>query len=707
MNVLFIGGWDVMGACLADRLGREGHEIAWMTEEPEKDLWDKRLKGRVYRGAFHRRVLRRVLGSNAVDTVVFMTGDLRETFSPEAGFESCLPCLTRVLETLRGRKLKSFVFLSSVWLASPETPSPAFTDLAAGELYCRTYRDSFGLPLICLRLGLLYDVSGRQGYTAAALRAISSGGAVDCPFLPGGLTDALNAPDAAMALYRLLELGLTGDYTLTTGHPIAWQDYYRLLGSAADACPQIQYLAHGHGPGAQGFDARELKQATGWIPLCLLQEKGVDLLRQSLAAGTKPAARAARPSRVRALRAWLAGPGVRRLADTLGLFAVACVLLRFAGGVGDLKYVDVRMMFVAIVACRYGAQTGIFAVALACLSYLYSLATSYVDASYLLYSVDTWVPFVVYSITGAAVGYTADRQRENARAWQQGHALLSEKYEFLKSIQSETLQTNRRLRAQILNSRHSFSDIYHAVLELDSLEPALLLLRILSLIEQVMGCGKAAVWVCGRGAGRYARLAVCSTALWDTLPNSMDLDGYAPMLHAFERDRFFANTGLRPAWPDCAAPVYEGGRLYGFVAVYDMGAEHFTLYDQNILRVLTSLLEKSLTKALASQRAVYDTQCLPNTRLLCASAFCAQRDIISSKTEGAAYRFALAHVRPREPMGLEQLSAAVASLIRESDCMGVDETGACTVLLLGSVPAQLDGLRRRFQKRGLLLEVER
>ena len=103
---------------------------------------------------------------------------------------------------------------------------------------------------------------------------------------------------------------------------------------------------------------------------------------------------------------------IKALSETLLLFLFTCFLLNLSAGFGDLKYVDVRLMFVAVISCLHGLRFGLLSILLASLSYIWSLTRAQIDISYLLYSVDTWVPFVVYGITGASISYVTDRFRD-------------------------------------------------------------------------------------------------------------------------------------------------------------------------------------------------------------------------------------------------------------------------------------------------------
>lgn len=703
MNVLFVGRWDLAGAYLANRFLSEGHTACWITREPRRSLWHPKLKGSVYRGSLTGEQIAAVLAGNRVDTVVFLTAALRED-APGAPYESCITELGPLLEALRRHKLQTFVYLSSVELGYGGPLTPQQADLAAGELYCQAHQSHFGLPLLVARLGYVYAPvpTGDMGYTGALLRQIARGQPVDCPCSPGDCVDAIHAEDAAAALYRLVTVGAAGRYLVVTGHPLPLERYFACLGQAAGREPEIIWQARRSTLPAPAFDARPLQLATGWIPLHLLEEEGPALLQQALAQPETAPAPAEPPAaaRWRRLRRWLARrTPLQSLGETLLLFGGTCLLLRFGKDVSDLKYVDIRLMFVALTACCYGGEMAALAVVLASASYLYSLAASYVDTAYLLYSVDTWLPFVVYAITGAVLGYIVSRRREDADALRRRYDLLEEKYRLVETLQAETQELKNQLQQQLLNTKHSFGDLYRIVLELDSLQPEMLLQRGIAVVQQVLECDKAAVYYVDIPAG-CARLLTCSPALEGSAPTTLGLAKLERLRLAFRRGGLFVNTDLLPHHPDLAAPVWYDGQPYAFVAAYDIAPDKFTTYHQDLFRVVVSLLEKNLLRALSYEKARRAQRCVAGTALLKPEAFAEKLALLRGAAGQAVCRVTLGRVHPPAGLDAAGVSRALGALLRKTDYMGLDETGRYAVILTNTRPEQTEELAGRFARAG-------
>lgn len=712
MNVLFIGNWDLVGSGFANRLLREGHSVSWMTEEPQQTLWNQRFHGNVYRGRFRQEEMLHILKSQMIDTVVFLTAPLREVSEENHGYESQIRTLSRVLAGMKEFPVKTFLYCSSIELEYQDKATPMLSDLVAGEMYCESYRQNFDLPLLTVRLGYLYgDVALEQmPFVGSALKAVLDKKTISSQFGEDDYIDAIHVEDAAFAMYQLVLLRKTGTYRLTTGHPVTMKQFYRCLGEAAGQEPLVEWIGQHHTADAEHFRVDELKLQTGWIPFYLLPEKGISVLkncaeryRQSWKQEEKKLSQQQRL--IPFAKVFAPGTMLRSLVETLLLFLLSQCLLKFSQSSPDLKYVDVRLLFVALTACFYGTEMGAVAVVLASVSYLLSLSSSFVDTSYLIYSVDTWIPFVTYIVAGIVIGNVTNRSREQLQFQKNSYNQLEKKYEFLQTIQAETLDIKGKLQRQLASSRHSFGDMYRVVLELDSLRPELVLSKVIGILQDILSCDKAAVYRFGSQQSQFLRLVACSPTLEGEVSGSMELAQYPKLREALREDGLYVNTDLIPGYPDFAARIQYRGVHYGMVAVYDIGYDKFTMYYQNLFKVLIGLVENSLIKALEYESSQAEKLYVPGTELLNPQAFAEKLAFMQEQQEGGFSRYTLAQVTPEKDYTAGQVSESLGSLIRISDYMGQDEDGKYWVILTNTLPEQVEGLQQRFAKKGLRVEV--
>lgn len=709
MNVLFVGKWDIAGAYIADAVIREGNTACWMTDDEEGVLWNKKLKGNVYRGAWHREDFLKILKANSVDTIVYMTSIFRENGEELPEYESQMMELTDLLNVLRNYPVKSLVYLSSLELEYEEAHTPAQTELVAGEMLCEAYHRAYEIPVLTIRMGCVFGAFGMEhmGYTGWVLQKMKSGKSLRSRYAPGEYLDLIYGGDLAKAVYRLLKTGKQGDYRIMTGHPVSMREYYACLSEVADYSQPVIWLEQKKtAPQEYFLSDNRVKLETGWMPYTLFSEKGKNVLAKAYKKGKREIHTTPKDTS-RKIRTWFAEHQyVKAVLETLALYVLCQFLVGRSSDMSDLKYVDIRLMFVVLVSCLHGVKMGVLAVVLASLSYISSLLQAHVDISYLLYSVDTWIPFAAYLTAGAVVGYIVDRRKDDEESLQENYKLLTDKYEFLKSIHGETLEVKKSLQQQIITSKYSFGRAYEMTIELDSLKPELIILKVIRILENIMDCKKAAVFLVNSKSMRYARLKACSTELGRELPASVNMEQYPLIYEQFRENRMFVNTGLEEGYPDFAAPVYYRDEIFGFAAVYDIGAEHFTVYYQNLFKIVISLIEKNLAKALEYEHVQHEKLYFPGTELLYPQVFEEKISIMSSGSEEISHTFVKAKVYPMTEMSQQQVSETIASVIRSNDYMGIDRSGDYAVVLVNMAREYLPMLESRFRSKNLCLEAE-
>src|SRR5699024_4144819 len=132
-------------------------------------------------------------------------------------------------------------------------------------------------------------------------------------------------------------------------HPLTFQEYIQCLGEAAGQDPDVPWLKSKKSPEKDFFISdRQIKLETGWIPLCLLPEKGIGVLKTALAEKSEDERPEPRSRILPLLKKHFSLSYIKALSETLLLFLFTCFLLNLSAGFGDLKYVDVRLMFVAV-----------------------------------------------------------------------------------------------------------------------------------------------------------------------------------------------------------------------------------------------------------------------------------------------------------------------------------------------------------------------
>lgn len=388
---------------------REGAQIAWLTNDPDAQLWGEKIHGRVFRQRISRGSCGQILDGGAVDCAVLLTAPWRELASGGASRGSLPEMLDAVLEEAAATGTRKVCLPSSEMLAEEEPLDAGLEELRAAERLAEAFCRQHDVSLLVVRMGLLFDkdASRPRAYLAGRLAAeMAAGAQARCPFAPDSRLDLLSASDAADAFLRLYNLEADGVHTVLSGASVTARE----LCAAARAAGAPENVSYGTLDYAcDEGRAEAVRLLCGWMPFHLFAEEGEEHLRKDL----RQEAPSSEPTLCARWRQLAQGhPLVWETVQNLILFVVACLFAALAEDWSDLRYVDVRLLYVIIIAICFGMRQGLLATVLACASYAVSLLPSGIDVSYLGYSVSTWIPFIVYGVAGAFGGYWSDKKND-------------------------------------------------------------------------------------------------------------------------------------------------------------------------------------------------------------------------------------------------------------------------------------------------------
>ena len=640
MKILFVGGVDMAGRAIATRLFREGHQVCWLTREVERPLWTGKVEGKVYRQPITYTTCRQVMQGEAADCVVLLTAPSRESYLDSGHAHGVLLAdLSPVLRAAASVKVGRVWLLSSEDLRDEGLLSPALEELRAAERVVTSFCQEKGMQWLILRFGCLFGEGDTEeiGFSSEVLRAMQKEKALSCPFAPDAAFDLLCGSDLADAAFRLFDMGASGVYSVLTGSPVTARQLYDTAAQAAGFAGAVNYgvRPHSYDP-AQGLT---LRMEWGWMPFYPFQEAGLDCLRRTLAASADaPAADApakARPRRRRLLY---------ETGQNLFLFAVTCLLAAFTADWSDLRYVDVRLLYVVIVAISFGMRQGLLATGLAIASYTADLLGAGIDISYIFYSVESWIPFILYGVAGAFAGYWSDKKNDEYDGLMQQYTEQGERYSFLKDLYREVVEIKNSLQKQIVVSKDSFSRIYSITRELDSLNPRIVLLRTIRVMEEILECDTVALYAKTRRGDGYMRLLACSAKLSRTLSSSADLSTLPRLQEAIAQRSLFVNRELDERYPAFAMPIYDKDMPVVLAVLYQVPPEKFTSYYQNLFQTLVQMLQNNLARAFAHEEENHGRYYLPGTRILTAAAFREELDVLRAAEEEYNALFSLARL---------------------------------------------------------------
>ena len=398
-------------------------------------------------------------------------------------------------------------------------------------------------------------------------------------------------------------------------------------------------------------------------------------------------------------------------AQNLLLFAVAAVVASLTPDWSDLRFVDVRLLYVMIVAITFGMRQGLLATALATVSYLGSQLQAGIDASYVLYNVGSWIPFVIYGVAGAFGGYWSDKKRDTYENLSNEYREQQDRYSLLEDLYRELLDVKNQLQKQIVISRDSFNRLYAVTEDLDDPNPRMVLIRTVRVIEEIMEGSSVAIYLRVRADKRYGRLMACSDQLSRRLQPSLDFEAVPRLQETMQTGAMYVNKELDPQYPAFAMPVSNGSFSIALVELYDLPASQYTIYYRNLFQTLVQMVQHNLVQAYTYQMENREKLFVPGTDILTAEAFARERKTLQMASEEYGYPSSIARILPVEQAGGQglapaQLSGRAEPLLRGTDLLGMGQDGQVRAGFLYLDRASRPVVEHRFALHGLRLVWE-
>lgn len=710
-RVLFVGSYDPAGSGIATRLYREGCRVSWLTAEPERELWGSKVHGKVFRRTVNYQQCSQILKGESVDCIVILTGAAREGFGAASGLErgQLLLMLSPLLQAAAAEKVQKVCFLSSLSLEDQALLPPGLEELRAAERVTISFCQEQKLPLLTVRLGCIYGegMMDFDGVMGNLLRAMDRKEDVACPLTAQSQLDLIQVPDAADAVYRLLNMDAAGPVDLFTGRTVTAQQLCETAARAAGWQGDLRYgRREQHGPAGSGQDVRRL---CGWMPFYPFDSHGAEAIARELERVREREARAGQKQRRRE-RAQTHSL-LYDTAQNLLLFAVAAVVASLTPDWSDLRFVDVRLLYVMIVAITFGMRQGLLATALATVSYLGSQLQAGIDASYVLYNVGSWIPFVIYGVAGAFGGYWSDKKRDTYENLSNEYREQQDRYSLLEDLYRELLDVKNQLQKQIVISRDSFNRLYAVTEDLDDPNPRMVLIRTVRVIEEIMEGGSVAIYLRVRADKRYGRLMACSDQLSRRLQPSLDFEAVPRLQETMQTGAMYVNKELDPQYPAFAMPVSNGSFSIALVELYDLPASQYTIYYRNLFQTLVQMVQHNLVQAYTYQMENREKLFVPGTDILTAETFARERKTLQMASEEYGYPSSIARILPVEQAGGQglapaQLSGRAEPLLRGTDLLGMGQDGQVRAGFLYLDRASRPVVEHRFALHGLRLVWE-
>ncbi len=719
MNILITGNLTSLAAPLAREFVKDKNRIILASQNASK--LDLKLDNVILHSINPSgSIFRDAMSSYKFDVVIFLSTREEQLHDKEEEYDAGqqLDGLRNTLEMCKKDKTKHFFYVSSTEvygnmteLSEEITPVPSSINgfaLAAGEQYCRIYRDAHNMRITILRLPNIYGPEENIGLLYRVIKDCKNKQRVLFPALENTAVSFLHTADVVDFIKRTMDEEYFPDsfaVNLSSSYPIKLSELAELL---KKYFPMVTFEYQGEsGLFTRPVAVSAAKKIYYWLDAYKLSdeiEEIIDLFDEELDI-SKFGFKAT-------IKKILDTPQILKWVELILGVLLAQFLSQLTGTLFQFKYVDFRLLFVVIMGSIYGVRFGLLAFVLVSLSLLYTWLQMGFDWALLIYNVGNWFPFALYFAAGLITGYNRDKTDNQILNEQKQSSLMYEKYSFLYEVFNDIRVLKDEFREQIIGYRDSFGKIFTITRELDQLQEQAVYSRALSILEDLMENNNIAIY--SLDANRiYSRLEVCSTLLNEKLAKSLRISEFPEVMEAIEKGEIFQNISLLPNYPAYVAPIlnntYPFNVPVAIIVIWSVKFEQYSTYYFNLFKVICELVQASLVRAALFLDANYEKIYLPTTKILNQTSFKDALKIRAEMKKNKIADYQLVMVDKNEN-NFNEIHPKISEGVRAADLIGLWGDGNYYILLSQASKSSSDDVLERLKKlniNGKLVEINK
>ncbi len=709
MEILITGNLSSLAGTLAEKLSHEKHKVILASCDAKEENFASRDVV-VHQIDPTDELFEQLLGSYRFDAIIYIAPHEEQFFiNKDISAGKYLDGLRNSLEFSKKEKVKRFFYISSteVYGDSKDTseesePLPNSLNgfsLLAGEQFCKTYHQRYGLNATILRIPFIYGSKEKNTLLYTLLKSGLDNKQISFPMAKDASINLLHADDIAVLIQRALDEEYEPDdlvINLTSTNQLTCSKLQTLL---SPYFPKINFsFDESKSLFSHPVKALKAKKNFDWVTEYDLKSELPHLIEEI---SNQPVQK---PKPLDLLKNEFKPQN--KFIKWIELF-VGAGLMHFlnnlTGTLIQFKFIDFRLLFVVLMGSVHGLSFGLLAAFLASLSILYSWYTTGLDWALLIYNVDNWLPIAMYITAGAITGYVKDKKENELTFQNQQCELVHEKYDFLYKIYQEITKTKDQFREQLLGYRDSFGRIFEITQDLDTYQAEDVFQKALNILEQFLENEAIALYTLD-GKSKFARLSVSSRSMQNKIEKSLNLADFPKIASAIKDRQIFQNTDMIAKYPAYVAPIFNDGSAIALVVIWEASFDQFSRNYFNLFKVICGLIQASLVRSVIMLDAKRDKTFILATNILQPEPF---KEILRIKVQMRNNRIADFHLL-KIALNKKDWSTCYPKIqqgIRKIDYVGTLENGNCYILLSQAASSNIEMVRERLSKLGFESEL--
>ena len=284
--------------------------------------------------------------------------------------------------------------------------------------------------------------------------------------------------------------------------------------------------------------------------------------------------------------------------DLIFWFVVAEVIRHYTVSVVYFNMVDVRLIYIFLMASFHGLRLGVLASLLVCVRLYFEYSSIGIHGNQLFYNVENWIPFALCIITGALAGYFSDLRENESMLIKRENDLLREKYLFLNDMYHVTSEVRDEYRTQILTFDNSYGKIYDAIEPLNCNSMKEVCLKAQEVLSGLLDNGSLAIYLMNKSEDLPETAAFVTGSheqkLWPAYADGKLME----MFRVIRQGRVWFNAGLVSGVPMYAMELIpKSGQNTVLILLWDARPEQMNDYYANQFEILCRITGTALDRA--------------------------------------------------------------------------------------------------------------
>lgn len=716
MKVLITGGYGFIGSHVGERFLKEGFEVFILDNLSTGKRTNVNFNHKSYIIDVNDSKCEEIFRAHKFDVVVHLAAQIsvaQSLINPHLDANANIGGLVNMLHLSNQYGVKRFIYASSAAIYGmneeyalteeviPDPISPYGISKLTNEVYGKKWNEIYQLSTIGFRFSNVYGPRQNHKGEGGVISIFINNALENKPLIVYGTgeqtRDFIYVEEVVDVIYRSVNSSEVGIFNLSTNTSTSVNELiehikHQYPGIKVEySSPRQNDILHSK------LDNSKLMMRLDWSPMYDFKtglEKTIEYFANEDSHSQVAAGNSIKKGNAEK-RKTLRQKGKKFLPMVENLIAfglTAWLVLNLSTTLQSV--IDVKLFYITIIGILYGNRQSLFAVVLSILLLTYQELSVGRDLLSLTYDTNYFFHLAVYLFVGLVVGYTVQRMKDSIAIREKEKKEIEEKYAFLESIYNEVRDVKDELQYRILNSNDSYGKIYNATKELESLEPEIVFNSAVSVVKKIVNAPKVTIYRVNQYQSFLRLLASTGYKAEDT-KKSLKADEHQFIQHIFNTGELYINKQFSVDSPLMAAPIFHNQKLAAIITIEGIPFENFSLYYQNLFNITTNLIQSALSKAFTFIEATEKERVIENTQILNSTVF---NEIVKSKNHikelhGVPYLLVTANTQ----MSQEQTSKFIAPLLRETDYLGLTDSGNIQILLSNTSKDDYEFVKNRLK----------